>query len=380
MPQSKTIVLIGTTGASFYGFRADLIKRLVKEQHVVYAFTSEYTDHCLEKISALGAIPVCYQLSRGGLNPLADIAALLQLIQKIKQIKADIVFSYFAKPVIYGSIAARWAKVPLIIGMLEGLGYTFTDQPQGQSLKTKVIRNIQLMLYRLALPQLDKMIFLNNDDRHDLLEQQHIKVEQSYILGGIGLDLSKYPYTVAPIEPIRFLFIGRLLKEKGIFEFINAIRLVKSKYPQAQFTVLGEIDHANMGALKQQDLDQLLQENLFEYPGYVTSVQEWISKSSVFILPSYREGVPRSTQEAMAMGRPVITTDVPGCRETVVDGVNGFLVPRWDARALAERMCFFIENPEKVNQMGQESYKIALSAYDVQKVNDKLLGIMGLTN
>jgi glycosyltransferase involved in cell wall biosynthesis len=380
MPQSKTIVLIGTTGTSFYGFRADLIKRLVQEQHVVYAFTSEYTESCLEKIRALGARPVCYQLSRGGLNPFADISALLQLVQKIKQIKPDIVFSYFAKPVIYGSIAAKWAKVPLVIGMLEGLGYTFTEQPQGQSLKTKVVRNIQLLLYRFALPKLDQMIFLNPDDRQDLLEQHHIQVVQSHILGGIGLDLLNYPYTQAPTEPIRFLFIGRLLKEKGIFEYIDAIRLVKAKYPHAQFTVLGEIDHANMGALKQQELDQLLQEKLFNYPGYVSSVQEWISASSVFVLPSYREGIPRSTQEAMAMGRPVITTVVPGCRETVLDGVNGFLIPKWDAQALAERMCFFIQNPEKVNQMGQESYKMASCAYDVQKVNDRLLGIMGLSN
>lgn len=380
MHHNKTIVLIGTTGASFYGFRADLIKRLVQDKHVVYAFTSEYTNQCLEKISALGARPVTYQLSRGGLNPFSDLMALRQLVQKLKQIKADIVFSYFAKPVIYGSIAAKWAKVPVVIGMLEGLGYTFTEQPNGQTLKTRIVRNVQLLLYRLALPQLDHMIFLNRDDQQDLLEQHHIHVAQSHILGGIGLDLSQYPYREAPIEPIRFLFIGRLLKEKGIFEFIDAIRLVKSQYPNAQFTVLGAIDHANMGALKQHVLDQLIDDKLFDYPGYVTDVQSWISASSVFVLPSYREGIPRSTQEAMAMGRPVITTDVPGCRETVVDGVNGFLIPKWDAQALAERMCFFIKNPEKVNQMGSESYKIALRSYDVRDVNEKLLGIMGVSD
>lgn len=380
MQQTKIIVLIGTTGASFYGFRADLIKRLVKEQHMVYAFTSEYTDQCLEKIKALGARPVTYQLSRGGLNPFADIAALLQLVEKLKQIKADVVFSYFAKPVIYGSLAAKWAKVPLIVGMLEGLGYTFTEQPDGQSLKTKLVRHIQLFLYRIALPKLDHMIFLNRDDQHDLLEHYRINVAQSHLLGGIGLDLTKYPYSQAPIHPVHFLFIGRLLKEKGIFEFIDAIRLVKSQYPQAKFTVLGAIDHANMGALKPQVLDQLIEEQLFDYPGYVSDVQPWISASSVFVLPSYREGIPRSTQEAMAMGRPVITTDVPGCRETVLDGVNGFLIPKWDAQALADRMCFFIKNPEKVHQMGQESYKMALHAYDVQKVNDRLLEIMGLSD
>src|SRR5690606_10164142 len=125
---------------------------------------------------------------------------------------------------------------------------------------------------------------------------------------------------------------------------IEAIRIVKFKYPNARFTVLGAIDHETVGALKQETLDQLLRENLSEYPGYVVNVPDWLTSTSVFVLPSYREGVPRSTQEAMAIGRPIITTDVPGCRDTVVDGVNGFLVPKWDVNMLAEKMCFFIEN------------------------------------
>lgn len=378
MSQGKIIALIGTTGSSFYGFRADLIQKLVQDRHTVYAFTSEYSDTCLEKIKALGAIPITYTLSRGGLNPFADVASVLELVRNFKRIKPDVVFSYFAKPVIYGSLAAKWAKVPLIVGMLEGLGYTFTEQPTGQTAKTKLVRNIQVLLYRIVLPYIDQMIFLNTDDKKDLLDQYNIKVRQSHILGGIGLNLSKYPYATASVNPVRFLFIGRLLKEKGIFEYIDAIRLVKAKYSQAEFVVLGEIDHANMGALKQEVLDQLVTEQLFEYPGYVNNIPDWITASSVFVLPSYREGIPRSTQEAMAIGRPVITTDVPGCRETVVDGVNGFLVPKWDAQTLAERMCYFIENPEKVNQMGLESYKMALQYYDVKKVNDKLFAIMGL--
>lgn len=378
MSHKKKIVLIGTTGSSFYGFRADLIKQLLSEGHSVYALTSEYTEQCLEKIRLLGAEPVTYQLSRGGLNPFADIQSFLNLKKILKNIQPDIVFSYFAKPVIYGSMAAKAAKVPKVIGMLEGLGYTFTDQPEGQSTKTKLIRNIQVLLYRMAFPCLDKMIFLNPDDQKDLIQRYKLEVPETHILGGIGLNLKDYPYVVAKNAPIRFLFIGRLLKEKGVFELIQAIRSVKQKYPQAHFTVLGAIDHQNMGALTQRDLDKLLDEQLFEYPGYVTNINQWIIDSSVFVLPSYREGVPRSTQEAMAIGRPVITTDVPGCRETVVEGVNGFLVPKWDAEALAEKMCYFIENPEQVNKMGLESYKIAQEKFDANKVNSKLIEIMGL--
>ncbi len=376
--ESKRIALIGTTGASFYGFRADLIRLLIQQGHTVYALISEYTEECLLRIKALGAIPITYQLSRGGLNPFADIQSFLQLKKILLTIQPNIAFSYFAKPVIYGSMAAKAAKVPLIVGMLEGLGYTFTEQPEGQKFKTKLIRNIQVLLYRMAFPCLDKMIFLTVDDQRDLMKVYDLNVPEVHILGGIGLNLNQYPFSEVLINPVKFLFIGRLLKEKGIFELINAMRLVKQKYPHAQFTILGAIDSQNMGALKQEELDRLIEEQLFEYPGYVTNVQDWITETSVFVLPSYREGVPRSTQEAMAIGRPIITTDVPGCRETVVDGVNGFLVPKWNPEALADKMCYFIENPEQVNKMGLKSYEIAQEKFDAEKVNTKLIEIMGL--
>lgn len=378
MVTSKKIALIGNTGFSFYGFRADLIKFLIAKGHHVYAFTSEYTETCLEKIKELGATPITYKLNRGGLSPFADIVSTYQLFSQIKKLDPDIVFSYFAKPVIYGTLAASFAKVPHIVGMLEGLGYTFTKQIKRESIKTKLIRNIQVLLYRLALPRLDDMIFLNSDDEKDLIDQYNLSVKKTHILGGIGLDLNDYTYSPAPVNPINFLFIGRLLKEKGIFEFIDAIKIVKRKYPQVKFTILGGLDAQNIGALSKSQLDELIAKNLFEYPGHVSDVKKWITNSSVFVLPSYREGVPRSTQEAMAIGRAVITTDVPGCRETVVNGVNGFIVPCWNVIALAEKMCFFIENCEQISIMGRESYNIACEKFDVRIVNNKLVKILGI--
>lgn len=374
------IVIVGTVASSFLGFRADLLKALLEQKYKVYAFTSEYSQEELDKIEALGAIPITYQLNRGGLNPLADITATYALSKKIKSIAPDLVFSYFAKPVIFGTLAAKIAKVPKIVGMLEGLGYTFTDQPEGLNKKTKLIKSAQVLLYKLALPQLDKLIFLNPDDPKDLLECYSIKVKQVEVLGGIGLNLNEYAYQ--PIDnierPIKFLFIGRLLKEKGIHEFIAAVRQVKQSYPDAQFTVLGEVDSANLGALQQSELDELTSSNIINYPGQVNNVQDWIADSHVFVLPSYREGVPRSTQEAMAIGRAVISTDVPGCRETVIDGVNGFLVEKWNPKALAEKMIYFIEHPEQIKIMGDESYRIAQEKFDADKVNTRLLEILGL--
>ena len=168
-----------------------------------------------------------------------------------------------------------------------------------------------------------------------------------------------------------------MLAEKGIYEYLEAAKIVKLKYPKTIFKVIGGLDLENPYGLSQSELDKLIASKLIEYPGYVNNVSEHIADSAVFVLPSYyREGVPRSTQEAMAIGRPVITTDVPGCRDTVIDGVNGFLIPKWDVNALVEKMCFFIENPEQINIMGTESYKIACEKFDVHKVNKKLFEIM----
>ena len=220
------------------------------------------------------------------------------------------------------------------------------------------------------------MIFLNPDDSKDLLDRYNIEVKKREILGAIGLDLNEYKFTNAPTKPISFVFIGRLLREKGIFEFLKAAEQVKKKYPAVVFKVIGSFDSENPGALKQGELQYYIESNIIEYPGFVTNIKDWIRESSVFVLPSYREGVPRSTQEAMAMGRAVITTDVPGCRETVVEGKNGFLIPRWNVAALAKAMEYFIENSEEIKRMGEESHKIASEKFDGEKVNQKLLKII----
>lgn len=374
----KKIAFIATVASSIYGFRQPLIAELQKQGHQIYAFVSEYTQAELDKIQTMGVKVIPYQLNRGGLNPIADIIATYKLAQQIKQIQSDLVFSYFSKPVIFGTLAAKISKVPKIFAMLEGLGYTFTEQPDGMTAKIKIIRSIQVLLYRISLPLVDKLIFLNPDDPKDLLEKCNIQVKKVEVLGGIGLNLADYQYqpVIQPVEQIRFLFIGRLLKEKGIHEFIQATKIVKAQYPNTVFTVLGAIDNMNLGALSQQELDNYIQSGLIEYPGHVSDVNSWIAKSHVFVLPSYREGVPRSTQEVMAIGRAVITTDVPGCRETVVDGVNGFIVPVWNSEKLAEKMIYFIENPQKIAEMGDASYQIAIEKFDVNKVNRRLIQIL----
>lgn len=366
------IVIIGTNASTILGFRKDLILKLISQGHTVFAFAIDYSLQEKEAVKSLGAIPFDYSLSRAGLNPFSDIKTLFQLKKLLITINPDIVFSYFSKPVILGTLAARLAKVPKRIGMLEGLGYTFTPQPKGVSLRTKMIRFIQVFLYRLSFFYLDKIILLNNDDYNDLIKNHHLKVKNVCILGPIGLNLKDYPYTPAPVEPISFIFIGRLLAEKGIHEYVSAAKIIKKKYPNVEFIVLGGLDEENPGGLSKKQLELLISDGLITYPGHVSNVKDWITKASVFILPSYREGAPRSTQEAMAIGRAVITTDAPGCKDTVLNETNGFLIPRYDINALANKIEYFIQNRVKIIQMGTESHKIALKKFDADEVNLRL--------
>jgi glycosyltransferase involved in cell wall biosynthesis len=378
------IFFIGTTASNLFLFRKDLIQSCINKGYKVFTLVSEYDDYWIEKIEKLGASVITYNLSRAGLNPFNDIKSMFEIRSYIEKYQPELVFSFFTKPVIYGSLAAKLAKVPKVISMIEGLGSPFTLHPNGQTFKMKLVRFLQVSLYRLVFPFLDKIIFLNQDDPIDLIKKNKIFTKKNAVnvLGPIGLNLTDYPYQAwNESQEISFIFVARLLAEKGIYEYLEAAKIVKEKYPNVIFRVVGGLDLENPYGLSKNELDQLISTNLIEYPGFVNNVPEHIQKSAVFVLPSYyREGVPRSSQEAMAIGRPIITTDVPGCRDTVVDGVNGFLTPKWDVNALANKMIYFIEHPEQINIMGQESYKIAQEKFDAEKVNVKLLRIMDICN
>lgn len=373
------IVVIGTLASSLLGFRKSLLEKMVLDGHEVYTLATDFDRESISKVKEIGCLPISYELNRTGLNPIADIKTIFDLKRILQQLEPDLCFSYFAKPVIFGSIAAKLAGVKKVYGMIEGLGYVFSPQPTGITLKLKLIKIIMILLYRLSLPLLDKIIFLNPDDPVDLLTDNNIKVKSVGILGGIGLNLTEYSYSGHYPEQCNFIFIGRLLLEKGICEFLLAAEIVKKLDPTVTFTVLGEIDSSNSGSITKKEIEWYVEKNIILNPGFVDNVSDWLKESSVFVLPSYyREGVPRSTQEAMAIGRAILTTDLPGCRETVVEGVNGFLVPPFDSKALAEKMMWYVHNPEEVRRMGIASRKLAVNLYDENTANEKLLNFMGL--
>lgn len=380
---SKKIFVIGTTASNLYLFRKDFLKSCVLQGLDVYTLVSEYDEYWLDKIKSLNCNIITYKLSRTGLNPFDDLKSIVELRQHINLYKPAIVFSFFSKPVIYGSLAAKLVGKSKVVGMIEGLGSPFTDHPNGITIKMKLVRFFQVTLYRLVFPFIDKIIFLNNDDPIDLIKKNKIyhRKDAINVLGGIGLNLNDYPYKKWNTKnPLTFIIVARLLIEKGIYEFLAAAKLVKKKYPNVKFKIVGGLDLANPSGISQQELDDVIACGIVDYIGFTNNIVCEIAESAVFVLPSYREGVPRSTQEAMAIGRPIITTDVPGCRDTVVDGVNGFLIPKWNVDALVEKMFFFIENPEQINIMGKESYNIACEKFDVHTVNKKLFKILGIDN
>jgi len=353
-------------------FRKDLIKYLISHGHNVYAFATDYTASTKQAVSDLGAIPIEYNMARSSLNPFRDFATTIELYRLFKSIKPDVVFSFFIKPSIYGTLAAGLARVPRRIAMLEGLGFIHTPTKNGFPLKKRALQWIHGALSSIAYAFADEVLFLNHDDPVDLEKKAIIGKDKMKVLGPIGLDLTYYPYQPASFDkPPSFIFIARLLEEKGIYEYLAAARIVRKQYPHIKFVILGGLDD-NPTSLSRGELDDLIKEELIIYPGHVSNVCEWLTASSVFVLPSYREGVPRSTQEAMAIGRAVITTNVPGCRETVQDGVNGFLVPPFDVNILAEKMIFFIKYPEKIRRMGDESYGIAQERFNVEKITPVL--------
>ncbi len=374
----RKIVIIGNIASMITNFRKELVLDLISKDYTVYCFAYGYSEKEISEVKSWGAIPCEHSINPNGMNPIKDMLAVGELVKELKAIQPQIVLNTFIKPVIFGTIAAKLAKVPKIIGMIEGLGNAFTPYKQGNTKKAKLVKLVQVLLYKISLPLLDKLIVLNPDDKKDLVDTYNIRIKETIVLGGIGVDLDKFKYSVPKLsESASFIFIARLLMAKGIFEYLEAAEIVKNKYPKAKFVVLGSVDETNPFALSKNQLDEYIQRGIIEYPGYVDNVNEEIAKTFVFVLPSYyREGVPRSTQEAMAIGRPIITTDMPGCRETVVDGKNGFLVPPYDPEKLAEKMIYFIENPTEVQKMGMESRKIAEEKFDIQKVNQKLIEVL----
>ncbi len=375
MSNRRSCAIISSQAFSLINFRGPLISDLVASGVAVHALAPDYDDDIRKKVIALGAQPWDYRMVRTGMNPVRDCVDTFRLIGLLRQLRPDVTLGYFIKPVIFGTLAAWIAGVPKRVAMIEGLGSIFTASSGSDRLQSRMLRWMVAHLYRIALMRSHKVIFLNDDDLSEFVNSQIVEKSKAFNLGGIGVALEAWAVSRPITAPVTFLLAARLIREKGIVEYAEAARLVKMRHPETRFLLLGGLD-PNPHCLQASEVKSWVSQGLLEWPGHV-DVHPWMAQASVYVLPSYyREGVPRSTQEAMAMGKAVVTTDAPGCRETVIDGVNGFLVPVRDAKALAQALLRFVENPSLIESMGIESRRLAEIRFDAKTVNARLMEIL----
>lgn len=367
------LLLIAGLAESLTNFRGPLITALLARKVQVHVaapnLETDNTSHA--KLVALGCHVHSISLARAGTNPLADLRTLVSLVQLMRKVRPSVVLAYTIKPVIYGMLAARITGVAKRFALITGLGYAFQDSAAGR------LQQLVQHLYKLALKCADKVFFQNPDDQRLFKELRLLDGVSSVVVNGSGVDLSYYAAQPMRSNVPKFLMIARLLGDKGVREYAQAAMQLKIKNPMVVFQLVGWIDE-NPNAIAQQELDAWVSSGAIEYLGKLDDVRPALAECSVFVLPSYREGTPRSVLEAMAIGRAIITTDAPGCRETVKQGVNGFLVPIKNTPALADAMQICINQPELVAKMAQSSRQIAVEKYDVNKVNKHMLNEMGL--
>ncbi len=370
----RKIVIVSSLPKSLINFRGDLIKSFCHFGCDVISCSNSANNEEINKIETLGSRYENIPIERSGLNPIKDLSTLLSLSFLFVKEGEFTLFCYTIKPIVWGGIAARFAKVPSFYAMITGLGYAFQKGGVAKNLLNTLVK----FLYRSALKKSKGVIFQNRDNMQVFIDEGIVPKEKCFLVNGSGVDLSHYSLSPLPSTP-HFLLIARLLGDKGIREYAQAAKLVKQKYPEAVFELVGPEDPSPDG-IKLDEVQQWTESGAIKYSGSTTDVRPFIGSCSIYVLPSYHEGMPRTVLEAMAMGRPILTTDVPGCRETVVNGENGWLVEKANVEQLAERMIWFIENQEQWSVMGNKSHTMANEKFDVHKVNAEILKVMGLSD
>lgn len=358
------VVIFGTQAKGLVNLRGPLMRAFAEDGHRISAIAEPAPESVIAPLLQMGVAYYPLDIERAGLNPMKDLGAIIGLYRILTKLKPDVFFGYSIKPVIYGMSVARAAGIPRRVGMMPGLGYAFTDG-EGRWL----VRTIASLLLRAGVAQSDLMIFQNPDDRQTLIDSGVVRDnERTALVNGSGVELDRFAPVPLPNGPVTFLMIARLLKDKGLYEYISAARQVKAARPNTRFLLVGELD-PNPAGITKVVLDQWIAEGVVEYLGELPDVRTAIAQAHVYVLPSYyREGTPRTVLEAMAMRRPVITTNSPGCRETIVDGESGFLVPPRADAILAERMKMFVDSPDLIERMAEASLTRVKAKFEAMAV------------
>lgn len=369
--QLKIAVVLNTTW-NIYNFRLGLIKKMLEQGHEVYAVAPK--DEFVDAVTATGCKHIVLKhLSRKGVNPVKDLRLCWELFQIYRKHQFDYILHYTIKPNIYGSIAAGLSR-RRSIATVTGLGYTFMKE----GLINKIVKKLYTFSFRFST----KVAFQNSDDLTLFTQQKLSAVSQSILIKGSGVNTQFFSPVpkVNSSEGLVFLFVGRLLYDKGVRELFEASKLLKQKVASAQVWVVGAIDKGNPSAISEQLVQAYVQQDIIKYLGPSNDVRSIMRDADIVVLPSYREGLPRVMLESLSMAKPVITTDAPGCKETVVHQHNGWMVPVADTQKLATAMIAMASmSVETLESMGTAGRKMALKEFDEQVIIDQYLKIIAST-
>jgi glycosyltransferase involved in cell wall biosynthesis len=367
------LLLLDAQADSVINFRSAFLKALVRKGYAVTVATPDFNPDAVNKLSEMGIRFHRIPFKRTGMNPFENIISLYRIYVSIRSLRPDFFIGVTIKPTSLGTIAARLAGVPNRFALLTGLGYAFAD---GREFKRRIANFAVRSLYKLALRYTKATIFQNDDDKLLFTESGLLDEAKAARVNGSGVDLARFMPAPFPSTPFTFLMISRLLEDKGVREYVAAARIIKSMHPQTRFMLVGARDQ-NPTAVTEAELQKWVADGVIEYGGSVADVRPAIAACHVFVLPSfYREGVPKAILEALAMGRPVITTRTPGCRETVIDGANGILVATRDVNALVAAELQMISSPQNLQAYGSESRSLAERKFDEKIVIAQLLAIL----
>jgi len=363
----KKIVLSSNTSWSIYNFRLGLIKELLKEYKVIIvAPKDEYSQRLIDLGCEYYDIPI----DNKGTNSLKDIKTMINFYKLYRKINPDLIFHYTIKPNIYGTIAAKLCNIPSI-AITTGLGYAFIND----NLITKIVK----LLYKFSFKFACQVWFLNQDDYQVFINQNLIDKEKGYVLPGEGINTEKFkPVDIEKKDNIfRFLLIARMLWDKGVGEYVEAAKIIKQKYKNVEFLLLGAVGVDNPTAISKEQIDKWQQEGLVKYLGTTDDVKSEIAKADCIVLPSYREGTSRVLLESAAMTKPIIATNVPGCNNIVDDGINGFLCELKNGRDLADKMEKMLNLSEEERiKMGKAGREKTIRESDEKIVINKYLGVI----
>lgn len=365
------ILLFANTDWYLYNFRLSLARDLRAQGHEVILLSAP--GEFGEPLRNEGFQWVSFPLSRQGINPLREFVTLWQLYRLYREIGPDIVHHFTIKPVLYGSLAAHALKIPGIINSITGLGHVFIDTEP----VTRFLRVIASHLYRMNLRG-TQVIFENPEDRDIFIQNRLLKAEESHLISGTGVNLEKFRPTPKMNEIPVVLFSSRMLVTKGVLEYIEAAQKIKQKGLRARFAIAGRTDPGNPASIPEEQVEALKQSDTLEWWGWQDDMPAALARADIFCLPSYREGVPNALLEAAACGLAIVTTDVPGCRDVVTNGVNGWLVPVKNADALANALETLITNPELRHKMGNAGRELAVNHFGTTKVNRETLAVYNL--